>query len=408
MIQRMLEIWFLLFLVPLPFLNPPYTPGSSQFTYCWSLAWRSLSIILLACEMSTIVQQFEDSLTLPLMGIGMKTDLFQPCVHCWVFQTCWHFKCNIFTASSFRIWNSWAGIPSPPLASFVVMLPKAHLTSHSRMYGFRWLTTPSWLSGSLRPFLYSSSVYSCHLFLTELHSVKSLLFLSFIVPVFAWNIPLIYLIFLKRSLVFPIVLFSSISLHCSLKKTFLSLLFFGTLHSNRYIFSFLLCLSLLFSSQLFVRPRQTTILSTYISFSCEWFWSLLQTSIHSSSGTLSDLIPWIYLSLPLNNHSESESCSVVSDSLRPHGLYRPWNSLSQNTGMGSCSLLQGIFPTQGSNPGLPHYRQILYQVSHKGSPTILEWVVYPFFSRSSWPRNPTGVSCIAGGFFTNWAKGKPE
>ena len=99
----------------------------------------------------------------------------------------------------------------------------------------------------------------------------------------------------------------------------------------------------------------------------------------------------------------SESHSVVSDSLWPHGLYSPWNSPDQNTGVGSLSLLQGIFPTQGSNPGLLHYRQILYQLSHKGSPKILEWVAYPFSSRSSQPRNPTRVSCIAGGFFTNWA-----
>ena len=99
----------------------------------------------------------------------------------------------------------------------------------------------------------------------------------------------------------------------------------------------------------------------------------------------------------------SESRSVVSDSLRPHGLYSPWNSPGQITGVGSLSLLQGIFPTQGSNPGLPHCRQILYQLSHKGSPRILEWVAYPFSSRSYWPRNQTRVSCIAVGFFTNWA-----
>ena len=69
--------------------------------------------------------------------------------------------------------------------------------------------------------------------------------------------------------------------------------------------------------------------------------------------------------------------------------------------MDSLSLLQGIFPTQGSNPGLPHCRQILFQLSHQGIPRILEWVAYPFSSRSSWLRNWTGVSCIAGGFFTN-------
>ena len=72
-----------------------------------------------------------------------------------------------------------------------------------------------------------------------------------------------------------------------------------------------------------------------------------------------------------------ESRSVVSDSLQPHGLYNPWNSLSQNSGVGRCSLLQGIFPTQGLNPGLPHCRQILYQLSHKGSPRILEWIAFP-------------------------------
>ena len=87
----------------------------------------------------------------------------------------------------------------------------------------------------------------------------------------------------------------------------------------------------------------------------------------------------------------------------PHGLYNPWNSPGQNTWVGSCSLLQGIFPTQGSNPGLPHFRQILYQLSHKGSPRILEWVAYPFSRGSFRPRNWTGVSCIAGRFFTNWA-----
>ena len=80
----------------------------------------------------------------------------------------------------------------------------------------------------------------------------------------------------------------------------------------------------------------------------------------------------------------------------------PWNSPGQNTGVSSLSLLQGIFPTQGSNPGLPQCRRILYQLSHKGSPRILEWVTYHFSSRSSQPRNQTRVFCIAGGFFTNW------
>ena len=74
--------------------------------------------------------------------------------------------------------------------------------------------------------------------------------------------------------------------------------------------------------------------------------------------------------------------------------------LVQNAGVGSLSLLKGLFPTQEWNPGPLHCSQILYQLSHKGSPRILEWVVYPFSSWSSWTRNQTSVSCIAGGFCT--------
>ena len=101
--------------------------------------------------------------------------------------------------------------------------------------------------------------------------------------------------------------------------------------------------------------------------------------------------------------SESESHSVVFHSLRPHGLYSLWNSPGQNTGVGSLSILRRIFPTQGWNPGLPHCGWILYQLSHKGNPRILEWVAYPFSSGSSWPMDWTGVSCLASRFFTNWA-----
>ena len=92
--------------------------------------------------------------------------------HCWVFQICCHIECRPLTSSSFSIWNNTTGIPSLPLALFVVMLPKVHLTLHSRMSGSRWVITPSWLSGSRRSFLYSSSVYYCHLFLTSSASVK--------------------------------------------------------------------------------------------------------------------------------------------------------------------------------------------------------------------------------------------
>ena len=81
------------------------------------------------------------------------------------------------------------------------------------------------------------------------------------------------------------------------------------------------------------------------------------------------------------------------------GLYSPCDSLGQNAAVGSLSLLQGIFPTQGSIPGLLHCRWTLYQLSHKGSSRILEWVACPFSSRSSWPRNRTRVSDTAGRFF---------
>ena len=249
MIQWILAIWSL---IPLPFLNLACTSVSSWFMFHWSLAWRILSITLLVCEMSAIVWYFEHSLALPFFGIGMKTDHFQSCDHCWVSQFCWHIEFSTFTASSFRIWNSSAGTPSPPLPLSVVMLPKAHLTSHSRMSGSRRVLTPSWLSGSWRSFLYSSSVYSCHLFLISCASVRSIPFLSSIEPIFAWNVPLVSLIFLKRSLAFSILLFSSISLHWSPRKDFLSLLaiLWNSVFKCVYISPFLLCLSLLFTSLL--------------------------------------------------------------------------------------------------------------------------------------------------------------
>ena len=161
MIQRMLAIWSL---VPLPFLKPAWTSGSSRFMYCWSLAWRILSITLSACakslqscptlcdprdgsliqqilaiwslvplpflnptwtsgnsykifsmtllawEMSAVVQWLAHSLVLPFLGIGMKIDLFQTCGHCWVFQICWHIEYNILMASFFWVLNSSTGI----------------------------------------------------------------------------------------------------------------------------------------------------------------------------------------------------------------------------------------------------------------------------------------------------------
>ena len=134
---------------------------------------------------------------MPFFGIGKKTDHFQSWDYCWVFQFCWHIECRTFTALTFRAWSSSAGIPSPSLALFLVMLPKALLTSHSRMSGSRWMTTPLWISRSLRPFLYNYFVYSCHLFLISSASV-SLPFLSFIMPILPWNVPLIAPVLLKN------------------------------------------------------------------------------------------------------------------------------------------------------------------------------------------------------------------
>ena len=122
---------------------------------------------------------------------------------------------------------------------------------------------------------------------------------------------------------------------------------------------------------------------------------------------LPDLVGQDLLHLPqpvdIKSWEKRKSLSCVRLFVTPWTMYSPWNSPGQNTRVGSLSLLQGIFSTQGLNPGLPHCKQILYQLSHKGSPRTLKWVAYPFSSGSSWPRNPTRVSCIAGRFFTKWA-----
>ena len=96
---------------------------------------------------------------------------------------------------------------------------------------------------------------------------------------------------------------------------------------------------------------------------------------------------------------------VVSDSLWPHGSDASvhGDSPGKNTGVSCHALLQGIFPTQGLSPGIPHYRRILHHLSHQGSPRILECIACPFSRGSSRPRNQTGVSCVAGRFFTSWA-----
>ena len=93
-----------------------------------------------------------------------------------------------------------------------------------------------------------------------------------------------------------------------------------------------------------------------------------------------------------------ESHSVMSDSLLPYGLHSPWNSLGQNTGVDSLSLHQGT-----SQPRSPALQADSLPAEPQGKPPQMEWVAYPFSRGFSQPRNPTAVSSIAGGFFTNWA-----
>ena len=130
-----------------------------------------------------------------------------------------------------------------------IHFPKAHLTSHSRMWGSRLVITPLWLSRSLWSFLDSSSVYSFHFFISSAY-VRSSIFLSFIRPILAWNALFIPQIFLRESLVFPLLLFSSIFCTVHFRKAFLFLLaiFWNSAFSWTYL-SFSLCLSLLFFPQ---------------------------------------------------------------------------------------------------------------------------------------------------------------
>ena len=145
MIQQILAI---LSLVLLPFLNPAWTSGSSRFMYCWSLALENFEHYFgrLWDECNCVV-------VWAFFGIAFLWDWNEhwPFPVLWPllsFPFCWHIECSTFTASSFRIWNSSTEILSPPLALFVVMLSKAHLTLHSWMSGSRWVIKPSWLFGS--------------------------------------------------------------------------------------------------------------------------------------------------------------------------------------------------------------------------------------------------------------------
>ena len=122
-------------------------------------------------------------------------------------------------------------------------------------------------------------------------------------------------------------------------------------------------------------------------------------------GELKSLHSAIFHILPLNDKGKLKvkvihSCPTLSDPMdyKVHGILQ-----ARTLEWVAFPFPKWIFPTQGLIPGLPQSGWILYQLSHQGSPRILEWVAYPFSSRSSWPRNWTGVSCIAGRFFTHWA-----
>ena len=154
MIQQRLAIWSL---VPLPFLKPAWTSRSSQFMNCWSLAWRILSITLLVCEIEcncAVVRAFYGTAFLWdwnenwLFAVRWPLLSFPDLLKYWV----QHFYSIIFQDLKQLNWNSIT------FTSFVVMLSKAHLTSHSRMSGSRWMITPSWLSRLWRSFLYSSDL----------------------------------------------------------------------------------------------------------------------------------------------------------------------------------------------------------------------------------------------------------
>ena len=132
-------------------------------------------------------------------------------------------------------------------------------------------------------------------------------------------------------------------------------------------------------------------------------WSSRQNSTHT---VLNPVVAaptklWVGTSYCPHLVKVTQQCSTFCDPMNytVHGIL--W--VGQNTGVGSFSLLQGIFPTQGTSPGLQYCQCILYQLSHKRSPWILEWLADPFSRGSSWLRKQTRVSCTAGRFFTNWA-----
>ena len=218
----------------------------------------------------------------------MRVDLFQSCGHCWVFQICWHIECNTLIASSFRVLNSSTEISLHPLALLTAVLPKAHLTSYSRRSGSGWLTTPSWLSGSLRSFLYSSCMYSFHLFLISSTSTGlfrfCLLSCSSLGEVFPWHFQFSWSRLWSSLLLFPSVL-------CIVhwRPSCPSLLFFGTALSGVDLSLSPSPFASLLSSAICKASSGNHFAFLLFCFggmvlfkiSCTTLW----TSVHSSSGT---------------------------------------------------------------------------------------------------------------------------
>ena len=129
--------------------------GSSAFSKSSLYIWKFLVHVLLKPslkdfepDLDSMWNEYSCVAVWTFFGIALLWDwnenwLFPSCGHCWVIHICWHTECSTFIASSFRIWNIPAGIPAHPLALFVVMLPKEHLTLHSKKYGSRWVIKPS-------------------------------------------------------------------------------------------------------------------------------------------------------------------------------------------------------------------------------------------------------------------------
>ena len=238
--------------------------GSSAFSKSSSNIWKFSVQVLLKPSLENFEHYFAslwDECNCVVVEIFLALSSFEIGMKKWAFPVLWpllsfpnllaywvqHFHSIIFQDLKQLNWNSITS------TSFVqVMLPKVHLTLHSSMSGSRWVITPLWFSQSWRSFLYSSSVYSCHIFLIASASISCIPSLFFIVPLSAWNVPLVSLNFLKRSLVYPILLFFSISSHWSLRmrKAFLSLLAILWNYAFRWLYLSSMPLLLLFA-QLF-------------------------------------------------------------------------------------------------------------------------------------------------------------